>query len=121
MMYHMFCCLSHKPTEIEQQSNAIQQLLKTIPVQLPADHLHLHDQTRSHWEDILTALDTHSLAYCRHQVYTSSHVCRESRHMDLEEQTNTAMTFDLYLKSVVSKIIFRTGLVVFYSVITGNQ
>lgn len=121
MMYHRFCCRSHKPTEIEQQSNAIQQLLKTTPVQLPADHPHLHCQTRSHQEDILAALDTHSLAYCLHQVYTSSHVCRESCHMDLEEQTNTAMTFDLYLKPVISKIIFRINLVILHNVITRNQ
>lgn len=123
-MYHMFCCLSHKPTEIEQpsiqKSNATQRLLKIIPVQLSADHPYLHDQIHSHWADNLTAPDTHSLAYCPHQVYTSFHVCRESCHTDLEEKTST-MTFDLYLKPVVSRIIFRTGLVLLYSVITGNQ
>lgn len=91
MTYHMFCCLSHKPKRNMNATIRCKQWLN-IPVQPSAGYGYLHDQTHSHWEDIVTALDTHSLAYCLRQVYTSFHVCSGNCHMGLEEKTNTAIT-----------------------------
>lgn len=56
-------------------------------------YAYLHGQTHSHWEDILMVPDIHNQAYCRHQVYTSFHVCSGNCHMDLKEKTNIEIAF----------------------------
>lgn len=50
-------------------------------------------------------LDTRSLAYCLRRVYTSFRVCSGNCHMDLEEKTNTVVTFDLYFIAIIKAVL----------------